>query len=583
MPVRPKNPGYLPIGYKLMFTFMIFIIIPVLVIGYVSHAMYQDSIRKQTTSNIQGTLLQIKDNIEYKLEDVTRVSGMLYYDYSLATQLRSYREGWESFERTTKYIMPKLNIALNATGMNLWMSIFLENDTLPEVYNGSFDNENPDALERSYGLYHLKRIEDKPWYLSFPVENYGHTMQWKQVERDGDFDRISLLRRMVDSFDPVRLKEIGFMRLSVRISELFQSADYHKIGEGSVITILDEKDTVMYQSGVLSSELLHQNESESHYLTIEENLNNPSWKLVAYIPTNIMEKDSLKVRMFVIAVCFLCLVVFTFAGVFISRYFSIRINKFVSVLNAFREGDLHKRISYRGKDEFSQIATALNEMGENIGDLIKEVYLTQLQKKEAELETLQSQINPHFLYNTLSSINRLAKFGETEKVQQTVLELAKFYRLTLNEGRTMIPVPTEIEQANAYLEIQKIKYGDRMEVMFDVDPDIWPYETMKLVLQPFIENVMKHAWCADRIHIRIVGQRDGDDILFRIIDDGIGMKQERIDQIFDFEGHVNAGYGIRNVDQRIKLQYGAGYGVSIYSKLGIGTSVQIRIPARRRK
>jgi two-component system sensor histidine kinase YesM len=147
----------------------------------------------------------------------------------------------------------------------------------------------------------------------------------------------------------------------------------------------------------------------------------------------------------------------------------------------------------------------------------------------------------------------------------------------------MIPVPTEIEQANAYLEIQKIKYGDRMEVMFDVDPDIWPYETMKLVLQPFIENVVKHAWCADRIHIRIVGQRDGDDILFRIIDDGIGMKQERIDQIFDSEGHVNAGYGIRNVDQRIKLQYGAGYGVSIYSKLGIGTSVQIRIPARRRK
>ncbi|MOA03529.1 Sensor histidine kinase YehU [compost metagenome] len=253
------------------------------------------------------------------------------------------------------------------------------------------------------------------------------------------------------------------------------------------------------------------------------------------------------------------------------------------MLNAYREGDLHKRIKYRGKDEFSQIATALNDMGENIDMLIKEVYLTQLQKKEAELEILQSQINPHFLYNTLSSIIQLAKFGQNEKLQKMVLELAKFYRLTLNEGRTMIPVPTEIEQANAYLEIQKIKYGDRLEVMFDFDTEIWPYETIKLILQPFIENVLKHAWCGDHIHLRIVGRKEGDNILFRIIDDGIGIRQERIDQIFDSKGHTNTGYGVRNVDQRIKLQYGPEYGVSIFSRVGIGTSVQILIPAKKRK
>jgi two-component system sensor histidine kinase YesM len=220
-------------------------------------------------------------------------------------------------------------------------------------------------------------------------------------------------------------------------------------------------------------------------------------------------------------------------------------------------------------------------MGDNIESLIKEVYLTHIQKKEAELETLQSQINPHFLYNTLSSINRLAKFGEIDKLQQMVLGLAKFYRLTLNEGRTMIPVSTEIEQAKAYLEIQRIKHGDTMDVMYDIDPHVWGYETVKLVLQPFIENVLEHARFGDQIHIRIVARKEGEDILFQVIDDGVGMTQERIHHIFHPQEHVNAGFGIRNVDERIKLHFGERYGVTIHSRRGMGTSVRIRIPAKR--
>jgi two-component system sensor histidine kinase YesM len=308
-----------------------------------------------------------------------------------------------------------------------------------------------------------------------------------------------------------------------------------------------------------------------------------AWTIVARVPVTIIAQEAQKVRAFIVSVCVLCFILFTFAGIFISRYFSIRITKFVSVLNAFREGDLHKRIAYRGKDEFSQIATALNGMGEDVEALINKVYLTQLQKKEAELEMLQLQINPHFLYNTLSSINRLAKFGENEKLQKMVVQLGKFYRLTLNSGRTLIPISSEIEQSNAYLDIQKVKYGQRLEVLFDIDANIWPYETIKLILQPFIENVLKHAWWGDRIHIRIVARKEGDDILYSVIDDGMGIQRKRFKEIFAPTGEAETGYGIRNIDERIKLQYGAEYGVSIVSRPGIGTSVQIRIPAKKRK
>ncbi|MEK4041215.1 sensor histidine kinase [Paenibacillus sp. FSL F4-0122] len=574
---------YVPIGYKLMLTYIFFIIIPVSVIGFVSHSMYNDSLREHTSSNIKGTLLQIRDNIDYKMGEVIRISTQLYSDYDFYRNLRSYEEGWENYDRMSMKVLPKLDVAIQSTGMRIGMSLLLKNESIPEIYSNSLEG----YLDNSsfYHLYHMKRIEGKSWYYDFPTEKYAETMKWWQIERDVENNRISLLRRLIDTYDPLVPKEIGFLRINVGIPDLFNSVNYTKIGKGSILILKNEFGRTMYQSGELPEHYTNEAEINKDYLTISETVtvSNQAWQLNALVPITILEQDAVKVRLFIISMCLICCIVFSFVGIFISRYFSIRINKFVYVLNAYREGDLHKRISYRGKDEFSQIATALNDMGENIDMLIKEVYLTQLQKKEAELEILQSQINPHFLYNTLSSIIQLAKFGQNEKLQQMVLELAKFYRLTLNEGRTMIPVPTEIEQANAYLEIQKIKYGDRLEVMFDFDTEIWPYETIKLILQPFIENVLKHAWCGDHIHLRIVGRKEGNDILFRIIDDGIGMRQERIDQIFDPKGHTNTGYGVRNVDQRIKLQYGSEYGVTIFSRVGIGTSVQILIPANKGK
>ncbi|TYA15602.1 sensor histidine kinase [Paenibacillus faecis] len=567
-----------------MITYMVFIILPVLAIGYFSNAMYQESIRDQTRNSIQGTLVQMKDNIEFKMADVERISSMLYNDYSLVIQLRSYEEGWDSYERTTKIIMPKFAIAVNATGLNIAMYLFLANDTLPEVYYGSFDRENPDLLERNYNLYHLKRIENKAWHRDFPPEKYGETMLWRKVERDADFSRISLLRRLVDSQRPLDLKEVGFMRISVSTEELFQGLDYKKIGDGSGLIIHDETGAVLHRSGTIPGEgrEADANGGEREFLTIRESVGRQGWDLTAYVPLTIMERDSAKVRMFVILICLLCLIVFTFAGMFISRYFSIRMNKIVFVLNAFREGELHKRMGYRGKDEFSQIANALNEMGRNIDHLIEQVYMTQIEKKEAELESLQAQINPHFLYNTLSSISRLAQFGEIDKLQRMVLDLAKFYRLSLNEGRTVIPIHSELEQVKAYMNIQTTKFGEAVHVFYDIDPKILNYVTVKLILQPFIENVLEHAWFGNSIHIRISGRLEGERIVFKVIDDGVGMSLERIAQIFDPVEGLNTGFGIRNVHSRIQLHFGSAYGVTIGSRPGIGTTVRIVIPAQRR-
>lgn len=591
--INGKKLGYIPIGYKLMLTFTIFILLLVFVNFYISHSMYDDTMRKQSRVNIQGTLNQIRDNVAYKVDDIVQTSATLYDDPAFIQSVLRNLSGADNHIRMNNVILPKLESAAKAVGLNLRLSVYFHNQTVYERYRDWDNANNQDFNEQSWDMYHMTRISSEFWYFTLPEEKYNSTMTWRQVEEDERDGRISLIRRIVDMNNPLDIQEVGIMRFSVRLSQLFDSVDYTKLGDGSVLSVLDPFGNVVFTSGSMVEDPEHTSDKvnpyaviapndKKNYLVIEEDLPQKNWKIVAQVPLNIIEQEAKRVRTVLIVICIICIVLFTYTGYVISRSFSKRIQKLVGVLNAFREGELHKRIAYRGKGEFPQIANALNAMGEDIEALINKVYLTQLQKKEAELEMLQSQINPHFLYNTLSSINQLAKFGETEKLQNMVVQLAQFYRLTLNSGRILIPIALEIEQANAYLDIQKVKYGQRMEVNFDVDTSIWPYETIKLILQPFIENVLKHAWSGDRIHIRIVVKKEGDTILYRIIDDGLGMKQGRIEEIFDPRDNNHTGCGIRNIDQRVKLHYGSEYGVSIFSKVGIGTSVQIRIPARAR-
>jgi two-component system sensor histidine kinase YesM len=574
-----KKTKYLPFGYKLMLSYSVIILIPVLLAGYVANSIYVNSIQERAHEIHNGTIQQMKDNISYKIDDLIRISDMLYLDTALSTSLRSYDEGWASYETTTKYLLPKFQTTLEAANNKIWLSVYLHNNTLPEIYHNYYNTNPLNSRSSVLDLYHIDRIADKPWYREFPEEKYKVTMQWKQIEDDAKFARISLLRRIVDTENPLQLKEIGFVRVSVRLKDLLESVDYEKIGKETTIVIVDQSGSIVTSSSkveqVMGQILREKTEKD---LVIQEELPGLDWKMVAFVPKDMTDQTTREVRMWTILICLGCFIIFASIGIFMSRYFGKKVRKIISVLDSFHQGDFQKRIKFKGRDEFTRISLALNDMGQNIGNLIEEVYITNIQKKEAELESLQAQINPHFLYNTLSSISRLAKFGQVDKLQRMVMDLAKFYRLSLNEGRIVIPVKHELEQIEAYINIQKTKFGDDMAVYYDINPEILPYTTIKLILQPFVENVFKHARYEDRINIRIVGKLEEDQIAFHIIDDGIGIAPDIIRQIFDPVEGLDFGCGIRNVDQRIRLHFGDVYGVSIASRPGIGTTVRIIIP-----
>ncbi|ASA19677.1 cache domain-containing sensor histidine kinase [Paenibacillus donghaensis] len=568
--------GNVPFGYKLIIPYVVCLLLAVLSVGMFAYTHSVNSLKEKTRENIQGTLRQMRDNIRYRTDDIERISSMLYYNYGLQNALRRYEQGWYSYDTMTRTLMPALDNLLNYTASNIGLSLYLRNDAISEVFYKDSEQNSLSSIKR-YEIYHLKRIEQEDWYtgLNLAKQPMGFS-QWRQITQDEAHGNISLLQRLDDI---QRLKEIGLVRINVQISDLLNSVDYRKIGEYSMLTVLGADGRMLLQSSPEAGAVEAQG-SSAHWLLLTEPLDGLGWQLQAHIPNSLFDASASKVRRMTLLVCLVSALVLSLLGILVSSYFSRRIQKIVASLNAFRDGDFQRRISYSGNDELAQIAAAFNRMGTNIEELIHSNYVANLQKKEAELESLQAQINPHFLYNTLSSISRLAQFGDTAKLHTLVQELAKFYRISLNRGEIQTTVAKEVEHAQAYIAIQGIKYGKRLSIYYDIDPEALEYTTVKLILQPLIENALEHAWFGATIAIRLVVEKLDHTIVFKVIDNGVGMNGDTITQIFAAEG-PKIGYGIRNVDSRIKLHAGPGYGVVIGSRPGIGTTMQITIPCRK--
>ncbi len=563
-----------PFSRKLMITYLLIVMLAVCAVGFFAYMITVRAIQEKISSSMQGTLEQMGDNIAGKLSDLHRISGRLYYDYTLQKLLREAEDGWSAYEAATKYVMPTLDNVLHYTNSNILLTIYLTNEQFPEIYSTNETGADPLLRFKNVDVFHQARIEQESWYRALNFDRKRNEgVIWRQVGDDERFDHISLLRTMED----IRQSQaIGLIRVTIKLSELLDAVHYSKLGGAGYAAVVDGAGRTLHRSSAGDAS----EEDEKLALRVTEDIPGTDWRVEAALPRSVFREHARQVRNVTLLVCLISFFVLSGISVLVSRYFAGRVDRIVAVLHAFQDGDFHKRIRLRGRDEFAQIAEALNQLGQHMHELIEQVYVTKLMKKEAELASLQAQINPHFLYNTLSSISRLAKLGEIDKLHRMVLGLARFYRLSLNEGRTIITIRQELEQIQTYIDIQRIKYGNRMQVACEIDPAAAPYETVKLILQPFIENALEHAWHADRIMIRVSVRLVDQRIEFRIADDGIGISEETLRDIFTKDG-MRRGYGIRNVDERIKLQYGEEFGVMLTSRPGAGTEVRIRIPAQR--
>ena len=270
-----------------------------------------------------------------------------------------------------------------------------------------------------------------------------------------------------------------------------------------------------------------------------------------------------------------------------SRSVTRPIQKLCSVTQKVAEGDFTVKTKVENTDEISVLTQSFNDMTEEIGVLVEDIKKKQANLHIAETKLLQAQINPHFLYNTLDTIVWLAEENKKEEVVSMVTALSEFFRTTLSKGRDFITVKEEESHVESYLKIQQFRYQDIMDYEINIDESMYGFVIPKLTLQPLVENALYHGVKNKRGKgmIRITGRLKGGDMIFKVIDDGKGMTEEELGKLQnslkkDKSDRKEDGFGLSNVNQRIRHYYGEGYGISFESRENEGTTATIILEAK---
>ena len=317
------------------------------------------------------------------------------------------------------------------------------------------------------------------------------------------------------------------------------------------------------------------------YFIVKKTIPETGWNVWLYKPEKLMGTSIRQINIITFGGTLVCLVATFMCIRFTTIFVTTRIGKLQKAVARVEKEDFSYALNTTSQDEIGELITSFSKMERKLNYLINEVYKSRIKEKEYEMKALQAQINPHFLYNTLSLINWKAIEAGKRDISKITLALSAFYRTSLNKGNNITHISGEIENMRSYLSIQLMLHDDGFDVTEDIDDSILEYTCPNLILQPLIENAIDHGidvMPEDRRGVISVICKDMDTyIQFVIKDNGIGMTKEQTVKILTKD---SKGYGVRNVNERLKLCYGEEYPMIIKSKENTGTEVIITIPKK---
>ena len=609
--LHPVRTGFfnLKIRYKLALSYFLITIIPIAAIGFISYSTTLSYVRSQNVITISGIQQQFNTNLTSKLKSYVNIAHSIYLNRSIQNYLFSnISTRYLEFRFITDFLSPLLTAMLQSVNAGVHLDLVHFNDQLEsDVFNNYIHNtaESPayPLLDSSimpgratFNIYNARKIADADWfrYIEDNVKDYA----WIQVSDDGKNNNITLVKPLYNYLFTMQ-KPVGYILITVKLQDMVEdsaaqgdSGVFHLVfDEKSKLLSLDEMKRSFYTNhqNELSTFLSTKNNGESLFLKdymVLKGVNELNgWNILTVSPIKSMNDSIMKIRDFTVLYGLLALLVLFAVTNLVAASFSNRIISITHKMQKLHSKNLDHKVKELYNDEIGYLARTFNDMTTRMDNLIRENYQANIDMKEAQLKALQAQINPHFLYNSLSCISRLGDIGDSGSINRMVRALTTFYRMTLNKGRDVIKIADELEQVKAYVEIYTIRKGEAINVVYRLDENIMEYYTVKVILQPFVENVLEHALYDRETPINLIleaGMED-DTIFFHIIDDGVGIPPDVLKGIFVGPLETaGSGYGIKNVDDRIKLQFGNQYGVSIFSLPGAGTKITVRIPKYKR-
>lgn len=309
------------------------------------------------------------------------------------------------------------------------------------------------------------------------------------------------------------------------------------------------------------------------------------WKLLSVTPEKGLPLSNLKMRLFVVFVVASFLLVLVLINAFISSRITNPIQQLEKMVNAIEAGELDQEVDIGGSYEIQHLGRSIGDMAHRIKELMEDIVAEHESKRKSEFDTLQSQINPHFLYNTLDIIVWMIENEQKQEAVKVVTALARFFRISLSKGKSIIPVKDELEHVRNYLMIQQRRFKNKFTYEIEADKEVLNLASLKLMLQPLVENAIYHGmeFMDGDGEIHVKAWKEEEDLWLEIQDNGLGMTQERVKNLLSEKTHVSSkrgsGIGVKNVNERIRLYFGDDYGLVIESEPDEGTIIKIHLPA----
>lgn len=560
---------------RITISFTLLTVSTMLIVGIVLYRKFSGTIAKNGMLSSSQIIDQVNSNLEEYIKGMIEISNIL--GRNLKTANLDENEHIDNILNMTLEIRRDIAtiVILSQDGRQL-------KSTIDKPLKS-----NLDVRKESW----FRDAEGKPEMLNFSIPHVQNLYT-------GEHKWVVSLSRKIGYKENGKIKN-GISLVDLNFSKINELCHNVSLGKRGYVYIIDRLGDIIYhpQQQMIYAGIKEENirfavtKRDGSYV---ENYNGEpaivnvksvgytGWKLVGICYLNEIEASSKDIYYYVFFVILFGIILVISISFMISSKISQPIKRLEKVMRKVEQGELDIFVEEKGEEEVRQLSKSFNIMIYRIRQLMDQIITEQEEKRKNQLVALESQINPHFLYNTLDSIIWMAESGNLEGVVNMVTALASLFRISISKGKEIISLRDEIEHARNYLIIQQMRYEDKFDFTIDVNEQILKYKTQKLILQPIIENAIYHGLnkMVDRGTIQIVGDLSGDKICLKIIDNGSGMAPEIAAGLLnkDSKGRPDAGIGLKNVNERIKLSFGNEYGLEIVSELDEGTCVMIWLP-----
>ena len=553
--------------YKLAIFYSLFCFLPVMLLFLLSFLQMRSIIDDKEKLNLQSYLQQSVSSMDRTLDGYNSLSDYIAFDRTLAEAFSmEYGTPYEQYEQLTQKVDPILRSSSYFHGGMQRITIYTDNG----------------MVKHDTTVAPVSEIEETDWYQK-TLEHPG--LNWFV-----NYPEKTLFSARKLTFSGAR-EGVNILYMDVDYQKLFTPYAETLISECGLY-ITDQEGKLVFEESRFSgknqnydltySEFLEQRDRGSaDYTILCEQSNTTGWTVWLYQPVGLAGESMRPIGVMAGVTILICIFAAVLAYFITSGMVSGRIERLTCLMQEVQEGSMDMQVGSDDRDEIGMLYRGFGSMMKRIRTLINEVYLGKITQKEAELKALQAQINPHFLYNTLSLINWKALAAGEEDISRMTLAMSTFYRTALNRGRNVLQVEAELSNTRAYLEIQSMLHDGDFDYEIEVQPEILQCESLNLILQPLVENAIHHGIeekTDGRGKISVRGWKEDNCVWFMVEDNGVGMEQEVADKILTME---STGYGVRNVDERIRLCYGEKYAMKVESVVGKGTKMTIHFPAKQ--